>query len=220
MIVACVRTGTRYPVGYVYKLQAMVKRHMPMKHEFICLTDRAYQLDNHYGVKAIPINRFELGGWWGKMVLFMEGWRYPDRVLYFDLDTVICGDLSPLMDLPIDFGICANFTRAAGIKNWPCRYGSCVMTFGPEFDGKIWSEFWKDRRAIMARAGHYGDQKAIEELIPNATLLQDVLPHGYFLGYRDLKAEKPPGCSVVVFAGNSKPHNCTEKWIKDEWVLF
>lgn len=215
MIVACVRIGTRYPVGYVYKLKAMVACYLPIDHKFVCITDRPLDLP---GIEKVPV--YDLMGWWAKLKLFDPLWgRVGQRILYFDLDTVICGDLSPLAALDVEFGICANFTRAAGNLNWPCRYGSCVMTIGPSFGADVWRNFNVDKNAIMARAGHYGDQKAIEELIPAATLLQEVLPTGFFLGYRDLKASKPPGCSVVVFAGNSKPHNCAEPWIKDAWVL-
>lgn len=219
MIVACVRTGTRYPVEYVYKLKAMVARHLPVFHSFVCLTDRPGDLNvNFKGIEIVAVSG--LPGWWTKMKLFDPLWgRIGERLIYFDLDTVICGDLLPLINLDVEFGICSNFARAAGNKTWPCRYGSCVMTIGPKFGADIWRTFNADRFGIMSRAGHYGDQKAIEELIPVATLLQDVMPHGYFLGYRDLKAAKPPGCSIVVFAGNSKPHNCAEKWIADEWAL-
>lgn len=222
MIVACVRTGTRYSVDYVHRLKAMVARHLPVEHEFVCLTDRPEDLEGT-GIRTVlvitdDIMPGQLRGWWNKMVLFREDWRHGEPSVYFDLDTVVCGDLAPLASLQVQFGICANFTRAAGNLTWPCRYGSCVMVLGRDFGNAVWRDFVNEHPKIMARAGHHGDQKAIEELIPAATILQDVLPPGFFLGYRDLTHVKPPGCSVVVFAGRSKPHNCTEKWIRNEWT--
>lgn len=214
MIVACVRTGTKYPVEYVYKLRDMVRRHLPIPHEFRCLSD---QLMMDYTVE--DITNYHLQGWWGKMALFEPQWRQGQRVLYFDLDTVVCGDLTPLAELDVDFGICANFTRAAGHKTWPCGYGSCVMTIGPDKCEDIWRKFHADDLTLMRKAGGYGDQKVIEQLAPAATLLQDVLPTGFFLGYRDLDYHKPDHCSVVCFAGSSKPNNCNKEWIGREWVL-
>ena len=220
MIVACVRTGDKYPVQYVYRLKEMVKKHLPFEHRFVCFTDRPNDLIPS-GVRSVDISDTGLRSWWGKMVLFSHQWRRDERVLYFDLDSVIVGDLSPLAELDIDFGICSNFTRAAGITDWPCKYGSCVMSIGPGFDGSLFTRFWEDRWKIMDRAGKYGDQKAIEELAPDAVLLQPSLPVNFFLGYRDLEKyrEAPPnGCSLVIFAGKAKPHNTNIRWVKAAWA--
>lgn len=215
MIVACVRTGNKYPVEYVHKLRDMVARHLDMPYEFLCLTDQPQAVD----CNTDDISNYHMLGWWGKMALFEPLWREGKRVLYFDLDTVICGDLTPLADLTVDFGICANFTRAAGHKTWPCGYGSCVMTLGPNCCEDIWHKFTVDDQRLMQKAGGYGDQKVIEQLAPDATLLQDVLPPGFFLGYRDLDYHKPENCSIVCFAGSSKPHNSNKEWIRKEWAL-
>ena len=214
MIVACVRTGDKYPVEYVYKLRAMVARHLPINLAFVCLTDRPQDLS---GIDVEDISSLGLPGWWGKMALFSRSWRGNEPVLYFDLDTVPCGDLARLANLGIGFGICKNFTRAAGVETYPCRYGSCVMYLGTELDGGVWQSFLNDKDRFMA--SKYGDQAAIEELLPDAKLLQDLFPEGYFLGYRDLTAEKPAAASVVVFAGRSKPHNCEHEWVRREWEL-
>ena len=212
--VACVRTGTRYGPEYVYRLQAGVQRYLKRPFQFVCLTDRP----NDLTVNTIDISADNLPGWWGKMALFRLAAVSANRVLYFDLDTVICGDLGPLADINTYFGICENFTRLAGCTTWPCRYGSCVMTFNAGYGWPIWKEFAANRQNYMDKAGQYGDQRAIEMLAPAATLLQSVLPPRYFLGYRDITETKPANCSIVVFAGRSKPHNCETKWITSEWI--
>lgn len=214
MIVACVRTGAKYSTDYVLRLEAGVARHMPRPYRFVCLTDRP---DDFVGVRTADISATGLKGWWGKMALFDFAARQGERIVYLDLDTVIVGDLSPLADLDVEFGICGNFTRASGNTKYPCRYGSCVMTIGPAAGDSIWTGFRKAQGRLMAEAGTYGDQHAIERLAPSATLLQDVLPPGFFLGYRDLAEARPDGCSLVIFAGNAKPHNCDEKWIREAW---
>lgn len=215
MIVACVRTGTKYPTEYVYKLRAMVARHLKTEHEFICMTDNPLVLPD---IKCVHIVE-DLPGWWGKMKLFSTKWRQGQKVLFFDLDMVICGDLAALAALEVDFAICGSFTRASGNKNWPCIYGSCCMVLGADLDVYIWEIFCRNKAALMAAAGNYGDQMALQHIRPDATILQDVLPEGFFLGYRHLNHYKPAECSVVVFAGANKPHNCTEQWIAKEWAL-
>ena len=76
-----------------------------------------------------------------------------------------------------------------------------------------------DGQRWIDAAGPHGDQWIIEKLAPAATLLQDATPKGFFLGYRDLTDTKPESCSLVIFAGAQKPHNCNEEWIASEWTL-
>ncbi|MEN6306098.1 MAG: hypothetical protein ABFD96_25455 [Armatimonadia bacterium] len=215
MIVACVRTGTKYGPEYVTRLEAGVARHLQREHRFVCLTDRPQDLP---GVWTHDIGPTHLKGWWGKMALFDFAARIGERVIYLDLDTVVVGDLTPLADLDCEFAICGSFTRAAGNLKWPCRYGSCIMSFAPGFGAEVWQQFTAAPAHHMVEAGIYGDQMIIERLLPAATILQEVLPPGYFLGYRDLGAAKPGPCALVIFAGNSKPHNCNEDWIRTAWA--
>lgn len=215
MIVACVRTGTKYSSEYVYKLRDMVARHLRTPHRFICLTDDAAALS---GIECVHITE-DLPGWWGKMKLFSTQWRQDEKVIYLDLDMVVCGNLAPLAALEVDFAICESFTRAAGNKQWPCIYGSCCMVLGSKLGVYIWEVFSRNKVALMAAAGNYGDQMALQHIRPDATILQDVLPEEFFLGYRNLTHYKPAGCSIVVFAGANKPHNCNEQWIEKEWAL-
>lgn len=221
MIVACVRTGTKYSVDYVARLRAAVDRHLPVDHRFVCLTDRPYEV-SRVGIDAVDISLYGLPGWWGKMTLFQKGWRIGETVLYLDLDTVVVGSLFPLAALTLDFGICASFTRAAGIMTWPCKYGSCVMVIGSTVGSHVWDMFTYDRDAWMETYRKTGDQHLIENAMPDATLLQEVLPAGFFLGYRDLpkhEAEPPLGCSIVVFAGSHKPDNCQVPWVRSAWEV-
>jgi hypothetical protein len=206
--VACVRVGTKYGPEYVDRLESMAARHLA-SHRFVCLTD---QPDTPG--ETIDVSACGLDGWWAKMCLF-DRRLIPGRVLFFDLDTVILNDLTPLAEWGGAFGICESFTRRAGNLNWPCRYGSCVMSIGPGFGQDIWERFDRDRDAIMRRCTR-GDQQAIEALHPTATLLQDELPEGFFMGYRDLTDTKPDA-SVIVFGGRRKPGNSPYQWVTDAW---
>lgn len=206
----CVWTGQKYGPEYVERLRNAVPGPLT------CLTDRD---DRIADVDMRPIRHLGLDGWWAKMALFDPRMRGPGRSIYLDLDMVVCGDLAPLMNLDLDFGICANFARAAGSLNWPCRYGSCCMTFRESWGWGVWKAFCDDRRGLIERAGKHGDQWIVERLVPSATLLQDHLPEGFFLHYRDLNRHTAanPGASVVVFAGRHTPVNCSIKWVKDAW---
>lgn len=218
LTVACVWTGNKYGWEYVERLRNMVARYLPPPFRFVCITDKQpIQCINFPDepIEYLPA-RPDLPGWWAKMQYFDRALMGDDKLIALDLDTVIVDDLTPLANIPHEFGICENFTRLAGHKDWPCKYGSCAMVLAAGFGQKIWDDFAASPYQYM-NACPRGDQQVIERIKPNATFLQPVLPFGYFLGYRDLTPTKPEGCAVVVFAGNSKPHNCEHQWIKDAW---
>lgn len=214
VIFACVRMGTKYPVDYVSRLRNMIARHYPRPHKLLCFTDQPEFVE---GVVNYEVDGNQFPTWWGKMALFKHTRRFPVRCIYFDLDTVITGDLTPLVEWDGKFGICRNFTKAAGHASWPCNYGSCVMSIAPGFGFKIHRDFMKTPGEIIRRCGHYGDQLAIEQLYPNATYLQDVLPVGYIVGRREFSDSLPEKAAIMVFAGNTKPHNTAYKWVAENW---
>lgn len=212
--------GDKYPVGYIERLRSMLKRHGAPDAAFIVLTDRAQDAAAHCDL-AIDVARLDLPGWWAKMALFSPEIRGWGRSIYFDLDMVLVDSIREL-EIDVPFGICANFTKAAGYSEWPCKFGSCCMTFDSYWGSEVWAAFNKRRDAIMQECGRYGDQLAIEKLVHPAevTLLQDHLSKFFFTGYRDLvqyRDEPPPGCAVVVFAGTQKPGNCLTPWVRREW---
>lgn len=218
--VACVRTGTKFSPAYLEKLAAGVRRHLAGEVDLLCLTDRPDEVPA--GMRAWDISALGLSAWWGKMALFSREMpaRF-ERILYFDLDMIVTGDLAPLAAYAGAFGICANFTRRAGFSYWPCRYGSCVMSFPRgALDDRIWRPFLARREALIEEAGKYGDQFTIQELYPDADLLQDVMPPRYFAHFkRDLDSRRRPGpeTSVLVFGGPPRPHEVDVRWCKDLW---
>lgn len=214
LIVACVRTGDKYGPEYVERLRRGVERHLNTSHRFVCITDKTFRSDIEL------VDSEGLPGWWAKMLLFRADWRSECDVIYLDLDTVVVGNLLPLRLVAANhkFGICANFAREYGSHLWPCKYGSCTMTLRRGMSQRIWENYIWRREHIERRNERYGDQKAIEELYPDATILQSVLPRGYFLNYRELNGECPVESAIVVFGGKSKPDNAPQ-WVQDQWTL-
>lgn len=76
-----------FTTEYVQRMAASVVKHLDMAHRFVCLTD-------YDGRMPVPTARLREGwpGWWAKMELF----RFQGPILYFDLDVVIIGDITPL----------------------------------------------------------------------------------------------------------------------------
>ena len=222
LTVACVRTGTKYGAEHVARLRDGVARNLSLPHRFVCLTDRPAR-ETPPGVQRIEVSG--LPGWWAKMKLFAAPLRGDGRWLYLDLDTVVAGDLSPLAAavMPTGFGICANFARAAGAAQWPCSYGSCVMVLDENWGGFVWERFNLESRRYMASCPK-GDQQAVERIVPRSevTLLQEVLPDGFFLYKKDLPRYAdgpPPAAGLVIFGGRSKPETCDVPWVQSAWKM-
>jgi len=97
--VICIKWGARYPSDYVNRLYNMVSRNTTVPFDFYCFTEDATRLDRKIIVKPLPVlnvapedNKYSyikeaglcddnLGGLNGR------------RVLYFDLDVVIVGNI-------------------------------------------------------------------------------------------------------------------------------
>ena len=98
--ICCVQAGNYQGRGaeYVNNLHDMVLRNMPPQtpFRFICFTDNPDGLDEGIDVRPLPEQGLE--GWWNKLALFKKG-VFPEgeRVVYFDLDTLIINALDDIV---------------------------------------------------------------------------------------------------------------------------
>lgn len=230
-----VRTGTKYGIEYVACLAAAIKRYMPgfINYQTYCITD---QPDRVHGVQNVLfkdylLNRLDdkfnrsnivlLNGWWAKLFIFNRAVMSNEPILYFDLDTVIGGDLGPLIEvcfLMNRFLILENFTKLAGHTNWPCNYGSAMMYIPGGWGNFVWQSFIKEDFVKNIEENPKGDQQYIERVCPGAAYFQNVLPPNYVIGRRQFKERRPKETAIFVFAGQHKPHNTNLKWLKKLWV--
>ena len=113
-----VKWGTKYSHEYVNRLHAGFVAHLDPSSvclgppldpgdenqqahtavRFFCLTDDASGLAA--GITPIALNDFGWGGWWNKVQLFNPQVREqlgPGLVCYVDLDTIVVGDMTPLV---------------------------------------------------------------------------------------------------------------------------
>ena len=100
-MIACVlKSGGDFLPAHVYALQDMCARFLPAE-EFICLTDM--ELD----CPTLALDH-DWPGWWSKVELF-----WLPSALYMDLDTVLVGDCTELLEAarPHDFVIMRDVYR-------------------------------------------------------------------------------------------------------------
>lgn len=208
LTVCCLKQGTLYGADYVNKLAAMVARNLTLPHKFVCFTDDNRGLPSDLLTWPIPP---KLEGWWGKLWLFRTA-LLRERILFFDLDTVILGSLDAIASYNGPFAILRDF-------NFADQYGSGVMAWRPSSETDwIWQN-WDEAGRPRPEGG---DQVVIEKslramgVVPD--LWQDLFP-GAFVSYKlDCFYVPPrPEAKVVCFHGTPKPHECKRKFITDAW---
>lgn len=163
LTVCCVYVKGAYPytVDYVVRLERMARRFLSRPFEFVCLADpitfvevcHAWRRDgSNDGRRVVQIpslagvvpNKGE--GHWNKVQLFNPARRWPGRVLYLDLDTLVVAPLDSIVDYPATFALTEDMyvverahldTDRFG-RRLHRRFNSSVMVW----DGGTHSELW------------------------------------------------------------------------------
>jgi hypothetical protein len=89
-IVTVLRSGPDWPADYVYKFKKCIDKNVTIPYEFICLSDIELE------IPRIPLNNVGQG-FWTKIQLFRPELKLTGPCLYFDLDTVIAGNIDSLI---------------------------------------------------------------------------------------------------------------------------
>lgn len=223
---------------YVRIIHESVQRYAPrgMAYRFAAFTDRR----DIPGVATRPLPR-GIYGWFNKLWLFSpDAFPVGTRVLCFDLDTAIVGDLTALATVALDLPI---FLRDV----WGAHHAaSGVFSFrsGPALY-PIWSEFERyvgkrppyipNREHPMRGVPGWGqcvrecrtDEQWLHHFVyPNGwRAWQEVLP-SKFLSYKHdilrmranapepepLTPERAKAASIVYFHGQPRPHDVIAPW--------
>lgn len=207
--VCCVNVGNYLGRGadYVNRLYDGVVRNLQagFPGRFTCFTDDPTGLDPGIHTREVPAG---LSGWWAKLYLFSaEAFEAGDRVLYFDLDTVITGPLDNLAMCQSDFAMLRDVYD-------PTHAGSGVMAWEAGRYTGIWESWVNAGRPDIPG----GDQVWIETCT-EADRLQDLYP-GRLRSYKvDCRYGIPKNTSVVFFHGLPRPHEVTEGWVPEVWKV-
>lgn len=185
------RTGRKYSEEYVHRLKRGVGRHSKFRHEFFCFSDALID-----GVTCLDVPPY-LPGWWAKAFLFSLG----RPLIYFDLDVVITGDLTPLIDWD-GFGILKDHNGKT--------YNSSVMKLTGK-ETHVWERFTPNIMSHM-----HGDQDWITECMPGAK----TFPPAWFPSFKfdSCVGGVPPEAMGCNFHGMPKPHQITSGWVPEAWV--
>lgn len=210
-LVFCVlRSGGEFDANDVAALQNGLLRTTPDA-ALNCLSDVTTPVLFTHSLK------FNWPGWWSKMELFrpdIEG-----DIFYVDLDTVIVGDLSEMIQYGVDTMLDDFY--------YPVRPASGLMYITQKSKAAVWNAWLSNPDKIMQQCGTGGDQLFLSRLDfgKNARRWQQDFPH-QVISFKAHMRPKPPrhgpqlatppkSARVVCFHGKPRPRNINEPWINE-----
>ena len=156
--------GKAYSSQEVNILFRAVAAHTSSRFDFVCLTDNPVGLDSRIKTREIPVSGLDglpddwmnRGGVWPKVCLYHPDLKREFRqILFIDIDTLIVGNIDPLLDDPGDELVMMNSGKAW--KRWDDRQApepvSGMLSFRPKFHVDVFEQFAASPLAAMARFG-------------------------------------------------------------------
>jgi hypothetical protein len=229
LTILCVRFGNKYGRSYVERLRNMIARNITVPYELVCLTDDQHPIE---GVRSIvqPQAGYQRL-WWHKVHMFDPSLLLSGRILYFDLDIIICNNVDRLA--------AGAGNKFLGIKDFNRKFhpswnilNSSVMSWIHGSQSHIFNDF-KSNPAQAQKL--MGDQDWIWKVAKDKiTFWPDEVIQSYKWEIRnrsDLVVEKGkrqfksvlqdininPNCCVAVFHGDPKPEDVRDKFVIDNW---
>ncbi len=194
------------------QLRAMVERHLPVPHRFMCLSDVPVG-----DVERIPL-RHNWPGWWSKIELFRNVFPVGIRVLYLDLDTIIVGDLSEIASREESFILMGDVYRRPP-KAKRISYQSSMMMWTAGQHGKVYSIFAGSASYQMRHFAKIGDQGWIEVMIKGAALWENVTPRQVVSYKKHCMRGLPTDARVVIFHGKPRPWQAkSTPWVHKHYL--
>jgi hypothetical protein len=227
--VLCVRFGSKYGIEYVERLRNMVSRHLTLPYEMVCLTDDHHNIS---GVRSIiQKNSGYQKGWWHKVHMFDPNLDIQGRILYLDLDIIVCGNLNKLVQITGNgfYGI-RDFNR----KFYPSwnHLNSSVLCWTHQQESYIWNEFNRDRQNAMRLQGDqdwiWKKAKDRIKFWPNEWIQSykweirsrdELVERTGKKGFKTLRNDIKPHseCSIAVFHGDPNPADVKDTFVVDNW---
>jgi ADP-heptose:LPS heptosyltransferase/SAM-dependent methyltransferase len=206
-VVCVLKSGGDFDESYVVRMRNMLERNLTVPFKFVCFTD-LHKIDGCNTVKLVS----DVPGWWPKVEVFRSDNIDSQRVVYFDLDTVILDNIDDLLDLDGDFYGLTPWNRANRRKGY---FASGIMAWRNGIADCIWSRFTK-----KVPQDYHGDQAYMSNILARNHIeyesIQSVVP-GIYSYKRECRNGLPAGARIICFHGRPRLHEMTEKWVTEAW---
>jgi|TARA_B100000282_G_C31627357_1_gene442207 hypothetical protein len=229
--VVCVKWGTEYSDEYVHILKAMVERNSTVPFHFKAFTDGPIE-----GIDCVPLSP-GLNGWWNKLQLFNPAHQLSERIVYFDLDTVITKNIDFFLEYDRDFcgienlGVNNKYENPAAYRN---VFQSGVLAWNRNFAYFIWNIFVNQKDELIKNVR--GDGELLHMIFSQTGRPVDLFQHlwpGKLKSYKYQIYENglDDETAIICFHGTPRPHEAigpestfpwgvefkANPWVADYW---
>lgn len=207
--IACVlKTGGDFTISDVARLKSLVDKNVTVPYNFYCLTDYKGVI----GCNVIPLE-CDYKGWWSKIELFRVNLFEEERVVYFDLDTVIVDNIDEVLIQDYSFiGLRPFNPVKAKMKDYAA---SGILGFRNTGLSFIYEEF-KYKRYTKK---YYGDQDYMSDALLSKGIKfvywQDIVPgiYSYKRHISNRSINSFVDARVVCFHGRPRPKEVSQRWL-------
>lgn len=226
--ILCVRFGNKYGPEYVERLRNMVARHTTIPYEFACLTDDPTPID---GVRIIhQRNSGYVKPWWHKVHMFDPHLDITGRILYLDLDIVICNNIDKLVaNVGSSFMGIQDFNRKFH-PSWR-MLNSSAMSWQHRSQSDIWEKFVANPNLAQRLMGDqdwtwacakdrikFWPQEWIQSYKWEIRNRDELVDRTGRRGFKTISNVTPsPNCCIAVFHGDPNPCDVQDPFVVDNW---
>jgi hypothetical protein len=214
--VCCVKEGDKYDSDYVNTLYLMVKRHLTIPFNFICLTENSQNLIEE--INIINLEDRSIKGWWNKCLLFKPG-LLTGSCLYLDLDMIILKNIDEflienehlnILCNPISFNEKIYYNINSSMLFWNTNIKELNKIFFQYDQNKIFYDTHKPSKNEVV-----GDQRVIlESKIKYKFFPTHKIRYMKFLKQKDMLDES---ISIIVCKGKKQKDNKSDFFVKNYW---
>lgn len=151
-----------YTADHVNRAKSMVRRHLKLPHEIVCITDNPSGIDSDIRIVPLWDDFKDLKSCFIRLKAFSPSMKelIGPRFVSIDLDVVVVGDLDPLFNRPEDFVIWSNVDG-----HTPYCGSMFLMTAGSR--SRVFTQFDPARSLERIRARRFvgSDQAWISEVL-------------------------------------------------------
>jgi len=184
--VVCWRWGTAYGVEYINRLRSMLSRHLDLPHCLYCVTDDPAGLDS--GIIPVPIWPANDLGRARRLRIFDESMRglFGQRILQLDIDCVITGDITPLVNRSEPFVIWRSVPELwygkgsfhQNSENGKGAYNTSMLLVDTGILPTLWGDYCADPRAVEEKARKAGMWTMLKGTVGGQTKYTQLLAPG------------------------------------------
>jgi len=213
--------------SHVNVLRNMVERHLHVPHEFVCITDDDDGIDSRIRVVPLWDDFASVPSPWGKgnpscyrrLRAFAPESKeiLGERILSIDLDCVIVGDITPLVETEADFKIWGDTAKGTPYNGslWLLKAGS---------RSQVWTEFDPVKSPQIGKSlGYVGSDQAWIAACLGQDEKKWTARDGIYSFRNEIKhtRELPTDARMVMFHGQYDPWMMDVRrkypWIDQHW---